>query len=123
MAMHVSEIMDWLKTLNGEQLVGVDEGGLCLRVFGSPEPYCEIGGMPEEEDEANEPDTRFSPRNLAACYPLNTAQILKVNKMIGTTDARFMEMPEGPGEAKVCWIYNTFLREIGTITPAQAFKL
>lgn len=51
MAMSVEEIREWLDTLNENDLVGVDDGGLALRVVGDDESYCEIGGMPEDEVE------------------------------------------------------------------------
>ena len=51
MAMQVVQLREWLATLNDDQLVGVDDGGLCLRVVDDPEPYCEIGGLPEDEDD------------------------------------------------------------------------
>jgi len=51
MAMQVSEIREWLDTLNDDDLVGVDDGGLCLRVVDNSAPYLEIGGMPDEEED------------------------------------------------------------------------
>lgn len=45
------EIIDWLNTLPDDAQVGVDSGGLCLRVdnaaYANPtkEPYLEIGGL------------------------------------------------------------------------------
>lgn len=51
MAMPVRELRGWLDTLGDDQLVGVDEGGLCLVVAGDPEPYLEIGGMPDDEED------------------------------------------------------------------------
>jgi hypothetical protein len=50
MAMSVAEIREWLDTLNENDLVGVDEGGLCLEVVDNPGVYLEIGGIPEGED-------------------------------------------------------------------------
>ena len=48
--MNVKEIKDWLSSLSDEAEVGVDEGGLCLRVFGKEDDeYCEVGGLPEPE--------------------------------------------------------------------------
>jgi len=43
------QIIDWLNTLPEEACVGVDDGGLCLRVDCDPGAYLEIGGMPEED--------------------------------------------------------------------------
>ena len=51
MAMQVAELREWLATLTDDQLVGVDDGGLCLQVVDDPETYCEIGGLPEDEDD------------------------------------------------------------------------
>lgn len=51
MAVTVRELKEWLATLDENDLVGVDEGGLCLRVNEEhSESYYEIGGMPEPED-------------------------------------------------------------------------
>lgn len=50
MAMTVREIKEWLNTLRDDDVVGVDEGGLCLEVARDPETYCEIGGMPDEDE-------------------------------------------------------------------------
>ena len=49
MSASVEEIKRWLDTLEAGQQVGVDDGGLCLRVVDDPGPYYEIGGMPEGE--------------------------------------------------------------------------
>ena len=51
MAMQVKEIVEWLSTLDENDHVGVDDGGLCLCVVEDPEVYCEIGGMPEGEED------------------------------------------------------------------------
>ena len=51
MSMTVGEIKEWLKVLDDCDEVGVDEGGLCLRVVGLDDTvYLEIGGIPEEEE-------------------------------------------------------------------------
>jgi hypothetical protein len=39
------EIIDWLNSLPDGAEVGVDEGGLCLRVETDEVPYLEIGGL------------------------------------------------------------------------------
>ena len=135
MAMPVSEIREWLDTLNDDDQVGVDDGGLCLQVVDDSASYCEIGGIPEEEEgeEAeDEPDPPRplapwpSPRNLASCFHLNPAQVEKVEKIMNRSHEgipAYMELPEGPGEVNVCWIYGRDLLEIGTITPEEAFRL
>ncbi len=55
--MQVKEIRDWLNTLQPTDLVGIDEGGLCLQVWeGSPvevqdsAAYLEVGGLPDVAD-------------------------------------------------------------------------
>lgn len=47
MAMKVSEVREWLEGLPKNAEVGVDDGGLCLRVAGDEKNYCEVGGLPE----------------------------------------------------------------------------
>jgi hypothetical protein len=51
MAMRVDEIMEWLKTLREDDLVGVDDGGLMLEVVDNSAEYLEIGGLPLEGDD------------------------------------------------------------------------
>jgi hypothetical protein len=51
MTMSAKEIREWLETLREDDLVGVDDGGLCLRVAGNPAIYCEIGGICEEDED------------------------------------------------------------------------
>ena len=115
--------------MNDDDLVGVDDGGLCLQVVDDSGSYCEIGGLPEEEegDEAEEGSApRPSPRNLASCFQLNPVQVEKVQKIMNRSHEgipAYMELPEGPGEVNVCWIYGRDILEIGTITPAEAFRL
>lgn len=54
MTMPVKELKEWLNTLPKDAKVGVDEGGLCLRVVGEEDKkgqsYCEVGGLPEGDD-------------------------------------------------------------------------
>lgn len=50
MAMKVSEIQDWLNTLDEDDVVGIDESGLTLVSASDPEAFLEVGGMPEEDD-------------------------------------------------------------------------
>jgi len=50
MAMFVSELKRWLNTLNDDDVIGVDEGGLCLQVDGDPGIYYEIGGLPDDNE-------------------------------------------------------------------------
>jgi hypothetical protein len=51
MAMPVQELKEWLNNLPPDAEVGVDEGGLCLRVVGDDETYYEVGGLPEDEED------------------------------------------------------------------------
>ena len=54
------EISAWLGTLPAGAQVGVDDGGLCLRVDCDPEAYLEIGGMPVEDEEDGDDTARTS---------------------------------------------------------------
>ena len=47
MAATCGEIMEWLETLNDDDLVAIDDGGLCLCVVDDPDVYLEVGGIPE----------------------------------------------------------------------------
>ena len=51
MAISVEELKQWINTLPNEVNIGVDEGGLVLRVEGDPNPYLEIGGLTDEDDD------------------------------------------------------------------------
>lgn len=55
MSMKVYEIKRWLETLPYEAEVGVDDGGLCLRVVEDRYSYCEIGGLPDEDEDDSPP--------------------------------------------------------------------
>lgn len=48
--MDVKQIREWMATLPDDAEIGVDDGGLCLRVEGN-DAYLEIGGMPQGDDE------------------------------------------------------------------------
>lgn len=50
MAMPKKEIREWLDALDDDAVIGIDEGGLSLVVQGFEEIYCEVGGMPEEDE-------------------------------------------------------------------------
>ena len=52
MAMTKEDIIDWLNTFVQETVFGIDEGGLTLRAVYFPECYLEIGGIPEEIEDA-----------------------------------------------------------------------
>ena len=43
--MTVCEVREWLDGLNDDDEVGIDDGGLCLRVC-DREEWLEIGGLP-----------------------------------------------------------------------------
>ena len=51
MSMTVGEVREWLDTLSDDDEVGIDDGGLSLRVVGGEDFYLEIGGLPEGEEE------------------------------------------------------------------------
>jgi hypothetical protein len=46
----VAKLSDWINTLEPEEMIGIDEGGLSLVVLDS-RAYYEIGGMPKENNE------------------------------------------------------------------------
>jgi hypothetical protein len=50
MAERKEELIEWLEELQDGVMVGVDDGGLTLRVVGE-NAYYEIGGLPEDEGE------------------------------------------------------------------------
>lgn len=50
MAMAVNEIREWLNTLNDDDMVGINDDGLALEVVGEPGSYCEIGGIPLDDE-------------------------------------------------------------------------
>ncbi len=51
MAETAREIIRWLETLAGDELVGVDDGGLTLCTdAGTDGPYLEIGGIEVDDD-------------------------------------------------------------------------
>ena len=55
MSMPVRDIRAWLATLDDDDEVGIDDGGLTLHVVGAePTPYLEIGGLPEKDAEDGE---------------------------------------------------------------------
>ena len=58
MSASVEEIKRWLDTLEPGQEVGIDDGGLCLRVVDDPGPYYEIGEMPDYMDLQEERSAR-----------------------------------------------------------------
>jgi len=56
MAMKVIDIQDWLNTLDEDDEVGIDEGGLMLVAASDREAYCEVGGLPEESESQSDSD-------------------------------------------------------------------
>ena len=50
MADEVNVLKEWLNTIPDNYQVGIDDGGLVLRVVGHPEVYYEIGGIPEVDE-------------------------------------------------------------------------
>lgn len=54
MAENAADIIEWLRDVsNGRQvtMIGIDDGGLALRVVDHPEVYYEIGGIPEDDED------------------------------------------------------------------------
>jgi len=49
MAITVAELEDWLAELDVEDIVGIDDGGLTLRLENNKNIYIEIGGLEEGE--------------------------------------------------------------------------
>ena len=52
MAMLVSEIREWLDSLKDDDQVFIDDGGLALMVVGITEPYLEVGGYSEDDEDS-----------------------------------------------------------------------
>jgi hypothetical protein len=46
MAMTKTEVIDWLQSLDDDDLVAIDDGGLALVLVGNEDCYCEVGGVP-----------------------------------------------------------------------------
>jgi hypothetical protein len=57
MAMLVSEIIVWLESLDDDTLIGIDDGGLQLQEATNSENYLEVGGIPDEDEEDDLPDS------------------------------------------------------------------
>lgn len=51
MTMLVSEVKEWLNSLSDDDAVGVNDDGLALELVGDPGVYCEIGGIPDDDEE------------------------------------------------------------------------
>ncbi len=53
MATTVKQLQRWLKTLDKEAEVGIDDGGLTLIAYvgttSENDPYFEVGGIPKED--------------------------------------------------------------------------
>lgn len=53
--MDVQQVRHWLESLDSNDEVGIDEGGLSLRIVRDGilmDEYCEVGGIPEEVENA-----------------------------------------------------------------------
>ena len=61
MAMSVSDVLRWLKTLDPDDEVAVDEGGLELVSMKDPHAYLEVGGISDDPDEEEEDDEDEAP--------------------------------------------------------------
>ena len=53
MAIKISELKDWIKTLEKDDIVWIEEGGLTLETKDGA--YLEVGGKVEFYDEDNDP--------------------------------------------------------------------
>jgi hypothetical protein len=53
MAITVNELQKWLDALQPNDEVAVDDGGLTIVVVGREEVYCEIGGVPTDDEDGN----------------------------------------------------------------------
>jgi len=53
MAMSGKEVKEWVAGLNDDDMVAVDDGGLCL-VVKDTGSYCEIGGIPLDPNDEEE---------------------------------------------------------------------
>lgn len=51
MAATVRELRDWLKGMDANRLIAIDDGGLVLVAVDDPETYWEIGGLPRDDDD------------------------------------------------------------------------
>ena len=49
MSTTVKELRQWLAVLDRDSSVGIDEGGLTLRVLGDEDVYFEVGGLSIDE--------------------------------------------------------------------------
>jgi hypothetical protein len=60
-AIKVKQLRKWLGTLDDNELVCVDDGGLILESVRKPEIYIEVGGEPDEwgEEEGEYPWAGF----------------------------------------------------------------
>jgi hypothetical protein len=67
-----NELLDWVTALSEDAMIGIDEGGLSLVVHDSGAgrtehgEYFEIGGIPEDEPEDDEPDGPLEDYDLMA---------------------------------------------------------
>ena len=48
--MQVGEVRKWLEDFKDDEFIAIDDGGLAL-VSLDAKQYCEVGGIPLEEDE------------------------------------------------------------------------
>jgi len=49
--MLVSEVKEWLNTLEDNEGVGIDDGGIALCSTDRPDAYLELGGISLDEEE------------------------------------------------------------------------
>lgn len=52
MSISAKELKQWINSLPNNSHVGIDDGGLTLQIIDNPEIYLEIGGLPENDNNA-----------------------------------------------------------------------
>lgn len=83
MSMPITELLAWLRSLPPDAEVGVDEGGLCLRVVDNEDQYCEIGGLPDDRQTC--PDCLDNP-GRTSIGPVSATKPCKTCKGTGYVD-------------------------------------
>jgi hypothetical protein len=52
--MTAGELRRWLDTIDPEETIAVDDGGLTLVLVSDENVYMEVGGLPDDEDDDDE---------------------------------------------------------------------
>lgn len=58
MSISVKDLRAWLTTLDDDDEIAVDDGGVTLTSIDDPDAYLEVGGLPIVEDDDTEDETR-----------------------------------------------------------------